>query len=108
METFVRDHIKDFIKRLGYPDCDIDAISVVLNETMREYHIAGQNEYYFLATATVVDGTEIFADNNYIIVDALFKATKYWRIIALTGNIIITIPAGTKQVLEFLRVIPQQ
>jgi hypothetical protein len=108
METFVREHIKDFVKRLGYSDCYIDSIPVVLNNTMREYRIAGQNEYYFLTTDTVVDGALIIADNSFIIVDALFKATKLWRIQELTGNIIITIPAGTIQVLEFLRVIPQK
>jgi len=108
MDTFVREHIKDLNKRLGYTDCDIDSISVVLNEVMREYQISGQNEYYFLVTETVVNGTEIFADNNFIKVDALFNATKFWRIIALTGNIVITIPQGTRQILEFLRVIPQK
>jgi len=108
MEAFVREHIKDYVRRLGYSDCDIDSVPVVLNDTMREYKIAGQNEYYFLTTETVVDGTLIIADNSFIIVDALFKATKLWRIQELTGNIIITIPAGTTQILEFLRVIPQK
>ena len=108
METFVREHIKDFIARLSYQHCEIEPIEVVLNDNIREFTIAGQNEYYFLATDPAVDGIEIFADNNYIVVDTMFRATKYWRIREFTGNITITIPAGKNQVLEFLRVIPQQ
>jgi hypothetical protein len=108
MESFVREHIKDFIARLGYEYCEIETIEVVLNDAIREFTITGQNEYYFLATDPAVDAIEIFADNNYIIVDTMFRATKYWRIKELTGTITITIPAGKNQILEFLRVIPQQ
>jgi hypothetical protein len=108
MESFVREHIKDFIARLGYEHCEIESIEIVLNDAIREFKIAGQNEYYFLATSPTVDGIEIYADNNYIIVDTMFRATKYWRIKDLTGTITITIPARNNQVLEFLRVIPQR
>ena len=79
---------------------------VVLNELNREATILAQNEFWYLYPQSVVEGIELFADNDYIITDATTTAEPNTLIKPLTGTIEISIPANRRQVLLFIQVIP--
>ncbi len=108
MEQYILDTIDRRMSALGYNYFDYEPVVVILNSMLPEQKIYSQNEYYFLCTQTLIDGTTIYADNDFLIADQIFPSTKFNKIKEFTGNISISIPQGTQQVLEFLRVIPQK
>jgi len=107
MENFILSIIEKRIKALGFSECSYESFPVILNELLPEQKIYGQNEYYFLCTQTIIEGTTIFADNDFLIADGVTTASLFDKVKEFTGNITIITPQGTRQVLEFLRVIPQ-
>jgi hypothetical protein len=108
MEQYILTFIDNRMKALGFENYVLETFLVVLNQTLNTQQVTGQNEYFFLVTQTIVEGTEISADNNYFKADILSSATSFWKIQEFTGNISMSVPQGAIQILEFLRVIPQK
>lgn len=103
----VIEHFNNYIPQLGYISQSWRPKSVILNEQNPSIFIAAQNEYWYLIPQSIIEGLELFADNDYVRTDAVTTAEPRLLIKPLTGNIHITIPPNTRQVLNFIQVIPR-
>ena len=106
MESVI-EHFKKYIPQLGYSDFVWRPRKVVLNEQAPKTTIMAQNEYWYLKPQSVIEGVNIFADNDFIITDATTTAEPEFLVKPLTGQIDISIPDNKRQVLVFIQVIPQ-
>jgi len=106
MESVI-EHLNRYIPQLGYSNFIWRPRKVVLNEQTPKTTIMAQNEYWYLKPQSVIEGLKIFADNDYIITDATTTAEPEFLVKPLTGQIDISVPVNSRQVLVFIQVIPQ-
>lgn len=107
MNSFIIHYISQRMTSIGFNRFTYEPIMVIMPYDQYEYIIEGVNEYYYLVSRFLVAGTEIEADNNYFKVEESYVNLDYSRFQEFTGRIKVTFPQGVKQVIEFIRVIPQ-
>jgi len=101
-EVFVSDYIRQRMQEMGYGKFHIKPVRIAVSANLvRE--IPAYNEFYFLESATLSDGTIITADNDFLIAQG-FTNMGSARFKEFTGN--ISIESNENQHIEFLRVIP--
>lgn len=103
MDTgYIIEYIKRRMHRKGFKDfsCETVSISVKTNETV---FIGAYNEYYFLVSSQVSNGTLIVGDSEFLDAKS-FSNTNLLYLYEFTGNIIIE--PSNNSTIEFIRVIP--
>lgn len=101
------DHIKNLMPQLGFTSILWNPQTIVLNETVSQVHLQYHNEFLYIIPQAVIEGIEILSDTEYLKTDAITTAEPKTLIRPFTGNIRITLPPQTRQVLICLHVIPQ-
>ena len=91
----------------GFKDFHHEPVSLLTNEKQNEYTIKGYNQFFFLISKELANGTIIRSDNNVYDVDQYYSKQKLSQIQEFTGLIVIENPKRSVQLLEFIRVIPQ-
>jgi len=102
----VIEHIKNRLPKLGFSDFSWDVETIVLNELTPQKVMSLHNEILYVIPQATVEGMEIFSDTEYLKTDAITTAEPRTLIRPFTGNIVITIPLATRQVLVCIKVIP--
>lgn len=92
---------------MGYDKYRIGGFSLLTDNNTSEYRIPSYNEFLFLVSKNLVNGTVIHSDIS------VYRANKHYadqvlsQVREFTGLIIIENPKRTVQLLEFIRVIPE-
>lgn len=108
MENFILAYIAQRMAETGFKSYHFEPFVVVMDSSLREVSIDARNEFYYLTSKSLVSGTEISSDTNIFKADDTFGLIDYWKIQEFTGQIKITYPKNScKQVVEFIRVIPE-
>lgn len=108
MENFIIAYIAHRMEMLGFRKYSMEPLLLVSSYGgSNEFVIQAQNEYYYLASKTINEGTVILADNNYFKAENVYTAVDYAYVQEFTGVIKITFPDWAwNSSLEFIRVIP--
>jgi hypothetical protein len=108
MDNFIIAYIAHRMAELGFKKYGFEPMLIITSYGgPSEYVIEAQNEYYYLASAVVAQGTEILADNHYFKAENFDVPVNYAYVQEFTGQIKITFPPSAIMSLEFIRVIPQ-
>jgi hypothetical protein len=91
----------------GFKEFHHEPVSLLTNNEQTEYRIKGYNQFFYLISKELVNGTIIHSDTNILDVDQNYAKQNLSQIQEFTGLIIITNPKRTVQLLEFIRVIPK-
>lgn len=70
----------------------------------QEYTIQSYNEYLYLVSKELENGTVIASDTNIYEVDQHYSKRNLAQIQEFTGLVTITVPPRTVQLIEFIRV----
>ena len=107
MDNFINAYIAHRMEALGFKKYVYEPLIIITSYGgQTEYVIEAQNEYYYLASQVVMEGTEIIADNNYFKAANSYIQVNYAYVQEFTGQIKITFPSSNVMSLEFIRVIP--
>jgi len=85
----------------------VDEISFVTSDDVHEYRIPAYNEFFFLVSRDLANGTIIHSDINVYKVGQHYSQQVLSQVREFSGLIIIENPERTIQLLEFIRLIPQ-
>lgn len=109
MDSFIIAYIAHRMEMLGFKKYSMEPVLLVWNYGgINEYVIQAQNEYYYLVSKTVNEGTEILADNNYFNAESSYISVDFAYVQEFTGVIKVKFPDWywSSLGLEFIRVIP--
>ena len=109
MDSFILAYIAHRMDMLGFKKYSMEPLLLTWSYGgINEYVIQAQNEYYYLVSKTVNEGTEILADNNYFKAESSYISVDFAYIQEFTGVIKVNFPEWywSPLGLEFIRVIP--
>lgn len=107
MESYIVAYIAQRMANLGFTKYSFEPLLYVLSPEQHLLQFDGMNEYYYLVSALLATGTEISSGNNYFRVEDCYSKLDFSKIQEFTGQVQINSPQDVKQVIEFIRVIPQ-
>ena len=107
MDQYLITYINQRMAERGFKKFHHEPVSLLTNNEQSEYRIKGYNQYFFLISKELANGTIIRSDINILDVDQYYSKQNLVQIQEFTGLIVITNPKRTVQLLEFIRVIPQ-
>lgn len=108
MDNYLIQYINQQLKERGYKEYHHEPVALVTNPEKSEYRFPAYNEFFFLVSKELANGTVIRSDTNIYDVDQHYTKQNLHQIQEFTGLIIVTNPRRTTQLLEFIRVIPQK
>ena len=109
MDSFILAYIAHRMEMLGFKKYSMEPLLLTWSYGgISEYVIQAQNEYYYLVSKIVNEGTEILADNNYFKAESSYISVDFAYIQEFTGVIKVNFPEWywSPLGLEFIRVIP--
>ena len=92
---------------MGYDKYRIKTKTLLTDDDVYEYRIPSYNEFLFLVSKNVVNGTIIHSDINVYKVNQHYTEQVLAQVRIFTGLLIIENPKRTVQLLEFIRIIPE-
>jgi hypothetical protein len=92
------------MSELGIKKFHHEPVLLLTDNNKIEYRIEAYNQFYYLISKELANGTVISSDTNIYDADQLYDKQNLHQIQEFTGLIIITIPPRTTQLLEFIRV----
>jgi len=107
MDHYLLNYIRQQLVERGFKKFHHEPVSVLTNPEKSEYRFKAYNEFFFLVSKDLANGTIIRSDTNILYVDQHYSKRNLVQIQEFTGLIIVTNPKRTTQLLEFIRVIPQ-
>ncbi|HBG69662.1 MAG: hypothetical protein A2W93_12140 [Bacteroidetes bacterium GWF2_43_63] len=107
MDQYLLSYINQQMLERGYKKYRFESLSILTKDDEVEYLYPAYNEYLFLVSKELANNTVICADNNVYTVNQHYKLQVFAQIREFTGQIKITNPANTVQLIEFIRVIPK-
>lgn len=107
MDQYLLAYISQQMLERGYKVFHHEPVAMFTNEKQSEYRYPAYNEFFFLVSKKLADGTVIRSDTNIFKVDNYYTRRILHKIQEFTGLIIVENPKRTAQLLEFIRVIPQ-
>lgn len=107
MDNYLVTYINQRMAERGFKAFHHEPVSLLTNNEQTEYRIKGYNQFFYLVSKELANGTIIRSDTNVYDVDQYYTKQNLSQIQEFTGLIIITNPKRTVQLLEFIRVIPK-
>jgi hypothetical protein len=107
MDHYLLNYIRQQLVERGFKKFHHEPVSLLTNPEKTEYRYNAYNEFFFLVSKNLANGTVIRSDTNIFDVDQHYNKRNLAQIQEFTGLIIVTNPRRTTQLLEFIRVIPQ-
>jgi hypothetical protein len=107
MDYYALQHIKQRLNIRSFEKYRITTASFITDADVDEYRIPAYNEFFYLVSRDLANGTIIHSD-IYV-----YKANQHYaqqilsQVREFSGLIIIENPERTVQLLEFIRVIPE-
>jgi hypothetical protein len=102
-DGYLNEYIRQRMQEKGYGSFHFEPVAVSATGNVPK-QLAAYNEYYYLVTRTLPEGTVICGDQHFVVARDFVNLT-FARLHEFTGNISIEATADT--VIEFIRVIPQ-
>lgn len=107
MDHYLVTYINQRMAERGFKEFHHEPVSLLTNTEQIEYRINGYNQFFYLVSKELVNGTIIRSDTNIYDADQYYTKQILSQVQEFTGLIIITNPKRTIQLLEFIRVIPK-
>ncbi len=107
MDNYLVTYINQRMAERGFKAFHHEPVSLLTNNDQTEYRIKGYNQFFYLVSKELANGTVIRSDTSVYDVDQYYAKQNLSQIQEFTGLIIITNPNRTVQLLEFIRVIPK-
>jgi hypothetical protein len=107
MDHYLLAYIRQQMLERGYRKFHHEPVLLLTDSKQTKYQIRAYNEFFFLVSKEIANGTIIRSDNNVYEAGQYYNKNNFHQIQEFTGLIIIEIPKNTIQLLEFIRVIPQ-
>jgi len=107
MDAFLLAYISQQMAERGIKKYRFESVSLLTKSDQSEYIIKAYNEYLFLVSKELVNNTMICADNFIYKADQFYHLQMFAHIREFTGEIKISVPENTVQLIEFIRVIPK-
>lgn len=102
-EGYLNEYIRERMTEKGVANFHWEPLLIPVKAGEAKF-IGAYNEYYYLVTRTLPDGTLITGDTHYLVAQAFANLT-FARLHEFTGNITIESPDAVN--IEFIRVIPE-
>ena len=103
LDSYVNEYILERMAEKGFSNFHWEPVLVGVNAGEAKL-IGAYNEFYYLVTKTLPDGTIITGDTHYLVAQDYANLT-FARLHEFTGNIIIESPSAIN--IEFIKVIPE-
>ena len=107
MDQYLVTYIKQRMAERGFNEFHHEPVSLLTKEGLVEYRVEAYNEFFYLVSKEIANGTIIRSDTNVYSADQYYNKQNLSQIQEFTGLIVITNPKRTVQLFEFIRVIPQ-
>jgi hypothetical protein len=104
MDSYLIIYVNQRMSELGIKKFHHEPVLLLTDNNKIEYRIEAYNQFYYLVSKELANGTVIRSDTNIYDADQLYDKQNLHQIQEFTGLIIITIPPRTTQLLEFIRV----
>ena len=104
MDSYLIIYVNQRMSELGIKKFHHEPVMLLTDNNKIEYRIEAYNQFYYLVSKELANGTVISSDTNIYDADQLYDKQSLHQIQEFTGLIIITIPPRTTQILEFIRV----
>jgi hypothetical protein len=107
MDFYAMQHIKDRMELRGFKVYHTMTVPLITQANVNEYRVPAYNEFFYLVSRDIANGTIIHSDIEIYDVDQYYAQQVLSQIREFSGLIIIENPVNTIQFLEFIRVIPE-
>ena len=107
MDCLMYQYLNLRMRERGFSKYHFEAFSLQTQDDQTEYRIPAYNEFCFLASKELANGTVIHSDTNILEVDQTFSQSITAQMQEFSGLIIIENPDRTVQRIDFIRVIPR-
>lgn len=107
MDTYLLSYIDQRMAELGYKSYHHEPVSILTTLDTQEYVIPAYNEYLYLVSTELANGTVIRSDTRIFAADQTYSKQNLSRIQEFTGYVKIDNPKKTVQRIEFIRVTPK-
>ncbi len=102
-DGYLNEYISQRMQELGFKEFHWEPVLIPVTAGVIKF-IGAYNEFFYLVTRTLTNGTIIIGDTHYLVAQDYANLT-FARLHEFTGNITIDSPANAS--IEFIRVIPQ-
>jgi hypothetical protein len=106
MDNYLGIYVNQRMSEMGIKKFHHEPVLLVTDRDKPEYRIDGYNNYFYLVSKDIANGTVIYSDTNIYPADQHYDKQNLHQIQEFTGLIIIINPPRTVQLLEFIRVTP--
>jgi hypothetical protein len=107
MDAYLLAYINQQMTERGYKKYRFESVSILTKSDQSDYVVKAYNEYLFLVSKELVNNTIISADNFIYKANQFYHLQVFAHIREFTGEIKISVPENTVQLIEFIRVIPK-
>lgn len=107
MDYYLLTYINQQMLDRGYKKFHFESMSILTKADVSDYEYSAYNEYLYLVSKELANNTLICGDNNAYKVNQHYSKQVFAQIREFTGQIKISNPENTVQLIEFIRVIPR-
>lgn len=107
MDYYLLSYINQQMLDRGYKKYRFESLCILTKADVTEYLYPAYNQFLFLVSKELANNTIICGDNNAYKVDQHYSKQVFAQIREFTGQIKISNPENTVQLIEFIRVIPR-
>lgn len=107
MDYYAQEHIRQQLHIRSFDENRISMTSFLTSADVDEYRIPAYNEFFYLVSRDLANGTIIHSDINVYKVNQHYAQQILSQVEEFSGLIIIENPERTVQLFEFIRVIPE-
>ncbi|MFH0895402.1 MAG: hypothetical protein V2A54_13280 [Bacteroidota bacterium] len=107
MDCLLVQYMRQRMREKGFAKYHFEAQSLQTRIDQSEYRIPAYNEFYYLASKDLANGTVIHSDTHILKIDQHFSESIIGQVQEFSGLIIIENPERTAQRIDFIRVTPK-
>lgn len=107
MDQYLLSYINQQMLDRGYKKYRFESLCILTKADETEYIYPAYNQYLYLVSKELANNTIICGDNNAYKVDQHYSKQVFAQIREFTGQVKISNPENTVQLIEFIRVIPK-